>query len=60
MASHIQISGARARGYDRARTLYKQGAETIDFDRICRDLYPDDTERREACLEGLRAGWADR
>lgn len=60
MASQIQISASRARGYDRAKTLYKQGAETIDFDRISRNLYPDDTERQNACLEGLRAGWADR
>lgn len=60
MASTIQISAARSRGYDRAQTLYKHGAETIDFNRIATDLYPDDTERQSACLEGLRAGWADR
>lgn len=57
--STLHISAARSRGYDRAQTIYKQGAEAIDFNRIATNLYPDGGELHSACLEGLRAGWQD-
>jgi hypothetical protein len=49
---------ATNRGWDRGFTARKDGSK-IDADQTATNLYPDDTEKQNACAAGVRKGWKD-